>query len=221
MKKDKNFEQNLNGRNFNSYIRGPCNIISLIVSILLLPILIINCCLIVKSIVKPDEVPSLGKYSFLIVLTESMEPDIKPGDLILCKKTSISDIKEGMVISFYDPASKSKTIVTHKINKIEVNEDGTINYYTQGINNNIEDRYPVPSENVIGVYTKIRFMFIGSIIIFIQKPVGLITCVIAPILIIGIVWIVLWQKEQKKKQKKLQDELENLKSQVTNDEKNE
>ena len=53
------------------------NIIGVVLCVILLPILIINCTLIVKGAINEDEVPALGGYAPLIVLSKSMEPDIK------------------------------------------------------------------------------------------------------------------------------------------------
>ena len=75
------------------------NIAAIVVSVLLLPILITNCLLIVKGMLNKDEVPSLGKITPLVVLTESMEPEIMSGDLIICKKINAGDVKKGDVIA--------------------------------------------------------------------------------------------------------------------------
>lgn len=164
-----------------SFFRNPWNIVGVALCIILIPILLLNCILIVKGMIKTDEVPSIGGYSPLIVLTESMEPEINSGDLIVCRKTDIEDIREGMIISFFDPEGNGSTVVTHKINTIVTDEEGKIYYRTQGVNNNIEDRVPVSSENVIGVYTGMRFAFVGRVVMFAQSPVGLLVCIAVPV----------------------------------------
>ena len=58
------------------------SIIGIVLCIILIPILIINITLIIKSNIGKDEVPSVGGYFPMIVLTDSMNPDIKSGDLI-------------------------------------------------------------------------------------------------------------------------------------------
>jgi len=52
-------------------------IIGVVIYVILMPVLIINVSLIINSFVKPDEVPSLGGKFPLIVLRDSMYPDIK------------------------------------------------------------------------------------------------------------------------------------------------
>ena len=61
-------------------------IIGLVLCVLLIPILVLNCILIVKSWVHKDEIPSISGRMPLIVLSASMEPEIKKGDVIVCKE---------------------------------------------------------------------------------------------------------------------------------------
>ena len=66
-------------------------VIGTILCIILLPILIINCTLIVKSYTS-EEVPDVGGYLPLIVLTDSMYPVIESGDLIICHTEEAENI---------------------------------------------------------------------------------------------------------------------------------
>lgn len=170
------------------FFKNPLNIIGIILCVLLIPILVVNCILIVKSFVAPDSVPAINGYSPLIVLTESMEPDIKSGDLIICKAIDKEDIEVGLVISFYDPESKSNSVVTHKIEE-RVIQDGEVFYRTKGINNNIVDKALVPEDNVIGVYTGTRFAGLGTIVLFAQSTWGLVICVLIIVAIFALFFI--------------------------------
>ena len=155
-------------------------IIGWVICAILLPILIINTTLLIKSVVNKDEVPSLGGKMPLIVLSDSMYPDIKEGDLIICKKIDQADIEIDDVIAFYDPESKGSAVVTHKVVDI-ISDNGKLYFKTKGINNNTEDRLAVAGDKVIGIYTGTRFGGIGSLAMFMQSTVGLIVCVILPI----------------------------------------
>ena len=75
------------------------NVIGIILCVILIPILFINCFLIVKGIANKNEVPSIGGNTPLIVLTGSMDPTIKAGDLIVTKKIAAKDVKVDDVIS--------------------------------------------------------------------------------------------------------------------------
>ena len=162
------------------------SIVAIVVSILVIPMLILNCILIMASAFNPDKIPSIGKSIPLIVLTESMEPEIHDGDLIVCKMADVKSITEGDVISYYDPDGNGKSIVTHRVIGVTEN-DGSLLFETQGDNNNIKDRYPVPEENVIGVWTGLNIRFLGSIIMFMQSTLGLILCIAVPVLAVIVV----------------------------------
>lgn len=191
------------------------NIIGVVLCIILLPILIINCTLIVKGAINEDEVPALGGYAPLIVLSKSMEPDIEAGDLIIVKIIDGEDVEEDMVISFYDPESNNSSITTHKVEeKIVDPETGAIYFKTKGVNNNLEDRLEVPAENVIGVYvTNIPEM--GHVAMFMQSTPGLIVCVVLPLAAFITYDVIRKKKNDKAKQSdmdKLKAELEALKA---------
>lgn len=191
------------------------NSLGILLCVILLPILIFNCILIVKGIIYPDQVPSIGKYTPMIVLTGSMEDTIKPGDLIICEKIDAGDVKEGDVISFFDPTGKSSSVTTHRVNSITHNPTtGELMFYTQGDNNNIEDITPVPAENLVGKWTGIRIWGLGHIILFTQSPIGLVLCVFIPIGVVVLLYLLNKKKQDGAKQQDinaLKQELEQLK----------
>lgn len=84
-------------------------ILGAILCVILLPVLIINITLIIRSLVHQDEVPSVGGIFPLIVLTDSMYPEIQSGDLIICRTEEPENI--GDVIAFFDPAGNGSSIV--------------------------------------------------------------------------------------------------------------
>ena len=189
-------------------------IVGIVMCVILVPMLIINCTLIVKSLVNKDEVPSIAGTMPFIVLSDSMHPLIKTGDVIICKEIEAEDVEEGLVISFYDPDGSGTSVVTHKVIE-RIEENGKLSFRTQGINNNGEDRLPVPAENVIAEYTGIRLPLVGNIAMFMQTTAGLIVCVIVPIvLLVGydIIRRRLYEKKKTDDVEALKAELEALRS---------
>ena len=170
-------------------------IIGTILCIILLPILIINLTLIVKSYTNADEVPSVGGYFPMIVLTDSMDPEIQSGDLIFCHTVEAEAVQVGDIISFYDPMGNGSTVVTHRVMEIK-DEGNELSFITKGDNNNTEDQMPVQAEDVIGLY-KSRIAGAGNIAMFMQTTPGLIVCVILPIILL-IGWDVLRRKKYEK-----------------------
>lgn len=107
------------------------------------------------------KVASIGGYSVMKVVTGSMEPSIHVDDYILIKKTDVSDLKVGDVITFLsdDPQIKDQPN-SHRITKI--NDDGT--FTVKGDANSVEDVYTVRPDRIIGRYVRKMhlFRFIGS-----------------------------------------------------------
>lgn len=186
-------------------------IIGTVLCIILIPVLIINCILIVKSFTS-DEVPSVAGTLPLIVLTDSMYPVIESGDLIICHTEQPENIQVGDVIAFFDPAGNGSSIVTHRV--IEVTEqNGEIAWRTKGDNNNTEDRLPVVASKLVAVYEGTRLAGFGNVALFMQSTPGLIICVVCPImLLVGYDMLRrrLYEKSNKKDTDQLMAELEEL-----------
>ena len=155
--------------------------------VVFVPMLIINCTLLIKGWTNKDEVPTLFGYAPMIVLTDSMvgnkEDNFSGGDLIFVKTVTAEEVKRGDVISFFDPAGNGTSITSHRVVEI-LNEDGKISFKTKGDNNNTEDKLPVPAENLAGVYTGVKLAGAGRVAMFMQTPWGLIVCVVVPILLL-------------------------------------
>ena len=157
-------------------------IIGTILCVILIPILVINCILIVKSFTS-EEVPSVAGTLPLIVLTDSLYPLIESGDLIICHTAEPEDIAVNDVISFFDPAGNGSSIVTHRVIEV-IKEDGQITWRTKGDNNNTEDRMLVPADKLVAVYEGTRLAGFGNVAMFMQTTPGLIVCVVLPIVLL-------------------------------------
>ncbi len=157
-------------------------VLGIVISIILIPILIINVTLIVKSYTEPDKVPSIGGVAPMIVLTDSMYPEIQSGDLIICNVVDAKDVKQGDIITYFDPKSENNAVVTHRVVSIEENE-GKLSFVTKGDANNTNDAQPVPAKNLVGVYD-VRIGGAGNAAMFMQTTQGLIICVIIPLFFI-------------------------------------
>lgn len=158
------------------------NIVGIALCVILIPILIMNCVLIVKGLVNEDEVPGVFGRTPLIVLTDSMYPEIKSGDIIICKDISPEDVKVGDVISFFDPEDKNGVaVVTHRVIEIITDDDGELYFRTKGDNNNANDKASVPAENLVGLWTETRFAGLGHVALFMQSTWGLVVCIFLPL----------------------------------------
>lgn len=200
-------------------------VVGIALCVILIPMLIINCTLLIKGWTNNNKVPSVFGYSPMIVLTDSMEgsnnDSFNGGDLIFIKTVEAEEVKKGDVISFFDPTGNGSTITSHRVVDV-INENGKISFKTKGDNNNTEDKLPVPSENLVGAYTGFRIAGAGNIAMFMQTPWGLIICVIVPIILL-IAWDAVRRAMHNKKRQKdeaaLLAELEELRAEKANKEK--
>ena len=186
-------------------------VVGTLMCIVLIPVLIINCILIVKSFTS-EEVPNVAGTLPLIVLTDSMYPVIQSGDLIICHTAEPDEIEVGDVIAFFDPAGNGSSIVTHRV--IEVTElNGRPAWQTKGDNNNTADRLAVTADKLVAVYEGTRLAGVGNVALFMQTTPGLIVCVVCPILLLvgyDMIRRRMYEKANKQDTEALMQELEEL-----------
>lgn len=158
-------------------------VIGIILCAIFIPIIIINCTLIVKQFTDKDNVPSVGGIFPMIVLTDSMKGTFDAGSLIICRTAQPEEIRVGDIICFFDPMGSGTTTTTHRVMEIETDEDGNLSFITKGDANNTEDLAAVPASKLVGVY-KFHIAGLGSFALFMQSTPGLIIFVALPILLL-------------------------------------
>lgn len=186
--------------------------VGIVLCVILIPILVINVTMIVKSYINPDEYPSFAGINLMIVKSPSMEPAIMNGDLIIVNSVSPEEIKgesvpgasDGDIISFFDPEGSGTTVLTHRCVEA-INEGGQLYFKTRGDANNTEDPTLVPAENIIGRFST-RIPVAGDIAMWLQTTPGLIICVAVPIILL-IAYDLIMKKRYDKKKKSDTDAL--------------
>lgn len=144
---------------------------------IVLAILLILVLLMVGSkLTKSDDV--LG-FTPLKVLTGSMEPAIKAGDLIIVKDIDKSNIREGDIITY---KTNTTAFVTHRVVEV-IDEEGNTMFRTKGDANNIEDKNLVRKEDIVGKYI-FRVPAFGYLSDFMSKPLGFILLFVLPLFIL-------------------------------------
>lgn len=123
-------------------------IITNIIYIILVPVLIYNFSLIFQSIINPNKTPSFLGIKTYVIISGSMEPNIKIGDIVVVKEIKNEDnqIKVGDVIAF----RKGESVITHRISNIEQDENRILRITTKGDNNNTEDSDTILINNIEG-----------------------------------------------------------------------
>ena len=139
---------------------------------------------------------SIGGIRIFNIVTESMVPEYKVGDILISKSTSLDKIKVGDDIVYLgNKDTFTGKVVTHRVIDIEKNEDGTYLFHTKGIANTAED--PVVSgSQVYGViiYKTVILSFISKII---NNLYGFYFLIFTPLTILIVVKIIKIYKERK------------------------
>jgi signal peptidase len=190
---------------------GVGTILGLLLCIILIPALIINVTLIVKSFLYPEEVPSFMGYKPFIVLTGSMEPVFYSGDLVMVKEVEASSLQIGDVIAFREGTA----VITHRIVQVE-GAGKDLRFITKGDNNNVNDRRPVTVDQLEGIYLY-RISKLGNFAMFMQTPVGMALFIALPLLsfiLYDILRRTLFERKKAQRTKELEAELESMRQQL-------
>ncbi len=183
----------------------------IILIIILLPIFLVNMVILVDAWIHPDEIPSFFGWKPFIVLAESMEHVIDSGDVVIVKEVENNSVKEGDIIAY----KQEKIVFVSRISQV-LNENGTKKYITKGDNMaDIDPGYVLDSQ-VEGIF-RYRIAKIGNLILFIQTPLGTLTLLSIPLILLILVDLresINNKKiinDEEDKQKKLEKEIEALK----------
>lgn len=127
---------------------------------------------------KSDSGISIGGYRVYDILTGSMNPTIKPGNLVVVKEVLPNEVKKNDIITFRSDITNN--ITTHRAIDI-VNSGGKIEFITKGDANNTQDPIPLDGKLLVG---KVIFQvpYLGAFLSSLQKNklifIGLIVVII-------------------------------------------
>ena len=94
-------------------------------------------------------VPWIAGATPMTVLTQSMEPGLPPGTLVVIKPTPIKDIHLGSVITYQIESGKPE-VITHRVIQIAANTVEGTTFITKGDNNGAADPNPITEGQVKG-----------------------------------------------------------------------
>ena len=126
--------------------------------------LIANLYLIVSQHADKTKLPKIFGFSQIIVISGSMQPDIKAGDLIIIQEQAM--YREKDIITYHE----DEALITHRI--IGIDQTGVI---TRGDANNANDA-PVVLSDIEGKVV-LCIPGGGNFILFLRKPLGILTII--------------------------------------------
>ena len=121
------------------------------------------------------------------IVSGSMDPDLKVGDLAIAEPLDSSQIRSGDIIAFRSPEDPD-TIITHRVIGI-VGSGDSIGFQTKGDANHSPDHFLVPAENLEGKIT-LHVPYLGYFIGFSQTRSGFAALVVIPITLLITGWTV-------------------------------
>jgi len=87
-------------------------------------------------------------FQYVVVLTDSMEPRINPGDLIVVYPAH--NVKPGDVVLYWVELGEATYHITHRIVGVGYDESGRLYYITKGDNRKYPDPWRVYPYQVVG-----------------------------------------------------------------------
>ena len=161
-------------------------------------ILLYNIFLITKSTFDKTDAKSMFGYRAYVITTNSMEPTINVGDIIIVSGIEKDKIKTDKIVTF----EQNNQIITHRIVGIEETEKGS-KYVTKGDNNLTKDTEEISYEQILGTIV-LKIPRIGNIILLLEDKVYIILL----LNLILIIYINTKRVEEKKKMRREKKKIE-------------
>lgn len=127
----------------------------------------------------------LGGMQVLIVVSGSMHPAIKTGDLVAIRPVAPESIQVGDIITFADHQSL-RLLITHRVMSVSTGDHGPV-FTTKGDANPVPDKLPVAASQVVG-RVQYRVPYGGQIVMFLRSPAGTVSMIIVPGLFVLLNW---------------------------------
>lgn len=162
-------------------------------------ILLYNIFLITKSTLDQTSPKTIFGHKAYIITTNSMEPTINVGDIIIVSGIEKSNIKVDDIVTF---EQEGKTI-THRIVEVNKTDQGE-KYVTKGDNNQVNDVEEITYEQIIGILV-FKIPRIGNIILLLEDKIYVILLLNLALIIYINTRRVEEKKKMRREKKKIED----------------
>lgn len=137
--------------------------------------------------------PHMFGYRTMTMLTASMAPEIDPGDVTIVTPIAISEVTEGMVITYHRPI-EDHSLVTHRVISVETGPDGTVTVQTKGDANEAADPWTATLEGDTAYEVRAVIPELGHLIQALRAPVVTQALLYgAPTLLVGWLLLTIWR----------------------------
>ncbi|MDD4839822.1 MAG: signal peptidase I [Clostridia bacterium] len=146
-----------------------------------------------------DKSPHVFGYYMYTVLTDSMEPTLMVGDVILSKQAVAEELKVGDIVTYKaETGALEGYNLTHRIVRL-LDVENVKYVVTQGDNTSGEDA-PVEAAHISSVYVR-NLDSIAGILSFLKTPQGFICIIVLPLLLVLVLIIVSYFRDRLKLEK--------------------
>ena len=137
--------------------------------------------------------PHVFGYRTMTMLTGSMAPEIDPGDVTVVTPIAISEVTEGMVITYHRPI-EDHSLVTHRVISVETAPDGTVSVQTKGDANQAADPWTATLKGDTAYQVRAVIPELGHLIQALRAPVVTQALLYgAPTLLVGWLLLTIWR----------------------------
>jgi signal peptidase len=137
--------------------------------------------------------PHMFGYRTMTMLTGSMAPEINPGDVTIVTPIAVSEVTEGMVITYHRPI-EDHSLVTHRVISVDTSPDGTVTVQTKGDANDAADPWTATLEGDTAYQVRAVIPELGHLIQALRAPVVTQALLYgAPALLVGWLLLTIWR----------------------------
>ena len=144
--------------------------------------------------------PHVLGYRTMTMLTASMSPSIDPGDVTIVTPLAVTDVTEGMVITYHVPIGEHQ-LVTHRVVSVEHGTDGSVTVQTKGDANESIDPWKATLAGDTAYRVRAVVPEIGHAIHALRTPAVATALVYgAPALVAGWLLLAIWRPTKQDKE---------------------
>ncbi len=130
----------------------------------------------------------------LTVMSGSMTPTIRTGDVVIAMPIAPLDVRPGDIVSFNDPSRGGK-LVTHRVRHMR-RHGARVDFITRGDANTGVEKWSVNADHRIS-RTVLRLPKLGRPLVFARTRTGLLLLVLVPMLLLGTLEIAsIWKDDE-------------------------
>ena len=144
--------------------------------------------------------PHVLGYRTMTMLTASMSPYIDPGDVTIVTPLAVTDVTEGMVITYHVPIGE-RQLVTHRVIAVERGTDGSVTVQTKGDANESIDPWKATLAGDTAYEVRAVVPEIGHVIHALRTPaVATVLVYGAPALVAGWLLLSIWRPRKQEEE---------------------